>query len=42
MTEPKTIPEKLDAARDGQEFAAVLANLFAALEQAIDEEQETE
>ena len=38
--EPKTIPEKLDAARDGQEFAAVLGELFGALEKAIDEERD--
>ena len=37
MTEPKTIPERLDAARDGTEFAAVLGSLFIALEQARDE-----
>lgn len=35
--EPKTIPERLDAARDGQEFAAVLQGLFGALEKAIDD-----
>ena len=35
--EPRTVPEQLDAARNGQEFAAVLAGLFAALEQARDE-----
>ena len=35
---PRTIPERLDAARDGQEFAAVLGSLFTALEQAIDEQ----
>ena len=38
MTEPKTLAEKLDAARDGREFAAVLGGLFAALEQARDED----
>ena len=42
MTEPKTIPERLDAARDGQEFAAVLGSLFTALEQAMDEESDDE
>ena len=37
---PKTIPEQLDAARDGQEFAQVLNNLFGALERAKDEADE--
>ena len=31
-----TFPERLDAAKDGTEFAAVLQGLFGALEQAID------
>ena len=34
MTDPKTIPEKLDAARNGDEFAQVLNDLFTALEEA--------
>ena len=34
MSEPKTIPEKLDAANDGEEFLNVLMGLFAALEKA--------
>ena len=38
MTDPRTIPELLDAARDGREFAAVLGGLFTALEKARDEE----
>lgn len=38
--EPKTIVEKLDAARDGHEFAQVLNNLFGALERAKDEADE--
>lgn len=38
MTDPKTIPERLDAARDGAEFAAVLQGLFGALERAMDAE----
>lgn len=37
MTEPRTIPERLDAAENGEQFAAVLGSLFAALEQARDE-----
>ena len=37
MIEPRTIPERLDAAQDGEQFAAVLGSLFAALEQARDE-----
>lgn len=32
--EPKTIVERLDAARDGVEFAAALNLLFGALEKA--------
>lgn len=36
--EPKTIPEQLDAARDGTEFAAVLQGLFAGLEKARGEQ----
>ena len=39
MTDPKTIPEQLDAARNGAEFGAVLGNLFAAVEKARDEER---
>lgn len=34
MSEPKTLPEMLDAARDGTEFAAVLMGVFAAAAQA--------
>ena len=33
---PKTIPEQLDAAENGQQFAAVLQGLFGALEKAMD------
>jgi len=36
--EPKTIPERLDAARDGKEFGDVINGLFTALEKAMDEE----
>jgi|APGre2960657404_1045060.scaffolds.fasta_scaffold48756_3 hypothetical protein len=32
MSEPKTLAECLDAARDGDEFGAVLGRLFAILE----------
>ena len=35
--EPKTLAEHLDAARDGEEFGAVLMELFAALDRARDE-----
>lgn len=35
--EPKTVAERLDAARDGEEFGAVLMGLFAALDRARDE-----
>jgi len=31
-TVPRTIPEQLDAARDGTEFGDVLLRLFSALE----------
>lgn len=40
MTDSKTFPEKLDAARNGTEFAAALNELFTALEKAIDDEDE--
>lgn len=40
LAEPKTVAEKLDAAQDGQEFAAVLNGLFTALERARDNEEE--
>lgn len=42
MTGPKTIPEQLDNARDGREFANVLGRLFGALEKAMDEEGDDE
>lgn len=32
----RTLPEALDAAQDGEEFAAALQGLFSALEQAKD------
>lgn len=35
---PRTVPEKLDAARDGQEFASVLRGLFSALERAREDD----
>lgn len=38
MDNPKTIPEKLDSAKNGEEFATVLQGLFSALERAMDEE----
>lgn len=40
MNDPKTIAEKLDAAQDGQQFGAVLNQLFSALEKAKDEVDE--
>lgn len=40
MTDPKTFPERLDAAKNGEEFASVLNGLFSALEAAMDEERE--
>lgn len=36
--QPRTIPEKLDAAETGAEFGAVLQGLFSALEKAKDDE----
>ena len=33
MSEPKTLAECLDAARNGDEFGAVLGRLFAILEE---------
>lgn len=38
MSDPKTFPEKLDAAKNGQEFAAVLEELFTALQEAKDDD----
>ena len=41
MTEPKrTLPEALDAARDGKEFGQVLQGLFSALEEAMAAEKD--
>lgn len=34
MTDPKTIPERLDAAENGEQFKNVLLDLFSALEEA--------
>lgn len=39
VTEPKTVAEKLDAAKSGEEFADVIQGLFGALERARDEEE---
>lgn len=36
----RTIPEQLDDARDGQEFAQVINRLFGILEEAKDEEMD--
>jgi hypothetical protein len=38
MTDPKTLAEALDAAQTGEEFAQVLAGLFATLERQRDDE----
>ena len=38
MSEPKTLAECLDEARNGAEFGAVLGRLFAILEQREDEQ----
>jgi hypothetical protein len=44
MSEPKTLPEMLDAAAakddNGQAFGGVLGGLFRALETAIDQEDQ--
>ncbi len=34
MTDPKTFAQRLDAAQDGQEFGAVIDDMFKALESA--------
>lgn len=40
MTERKqTLPEALDAAKDGKEFGQVLQGLFGSLEKAMDREE---
>lgn len=36
----RTLPEALDAAKDGTEFGQVLQGLFSALEEAMDAERE--
>jgi hypothetical protein len=36
--EPKTVAERLDAARNGEEFGEVINRVFAALEKAMREE----
>ena len=38
----RTLPEALDAARNGAEFGQILQGLFASLEKAIDNEREKE
>jgi hypothetical protein len=40
--DPKTVPEALDAARDGDEFGQVLSGLFASLEAARDTQEEND
>lgn len=40
MDEPKTIPEKLDAAQTGAEFGDVLMGFFAAVAKARDEAEQ--
>lgn len=34
-----TFPERLDAAENGEQFAAVIMGLFSALEQAMEDEE---
>ena len=38
--EPKTPAEKLDAASNGEQFAKVLGDLFSALEEAMNQEDD--
>lgn len=38
MPEPKTVAEKLDAAKNGEEFMQVLHDLLAALDKARDDD----
>ena len=40
VTEPKTVAEQLDAAKDGQEFAQVILGLFGALERMSDDDDD--
>jgi hypothetical protein len=36
--EPKTLPEMLDAAKDGQEFGAILLRMCARVEEELDDD----
>jgi hypothetical protein len=38
MTEPKTVPEMLDAAQTGEEFGVVILGIFKTLERLQDDE----
>jgi len=38
MTEPKTVPEMLDAAETGQQFGQVILGIFKTLERLKDDE----
>ena len=38
MTEPKTVPEMLDAAETGEDFGAVILGIFKTLERLKDDE----
>ena len=39
MTQPQTIVEQLDAAKNGEEFGLALGGLFATLEKLRDQEE---
>jgi hypothetical protein len=38
MTDPKTVPEMLDAAETGEQFGQVILGIFKALERLKDDE----
>jgi hypothetical protein len=40
MSEPRTIPEQLDAAQTGEQFGQVIQGLFGSLERAMDQESD--
>lgn len=38
MSDPKTLAEQLDAARNGEEFGSVIQGLFRTVEQQMDDD----
>ena len=42
MTEPRTVPEMLDATTTADEFASVVLGMFRTLETMIDKENESD